>query len=273
MKIIKLYNNNVVMAIDSKKNEVVVMGNGLGFKTSVGDNIDERKIEKTFILKDYDSKLSELINDIPMVYLEITEEIVKYAKSKFNMQLNKNIYLQLTDHLYFAIERLKQNISIENPFVFDIKQYYMEEYNVALTAKRIIRNRLNFEINDEEVGYIAMHIFEASNDSNRKDFQRVNQLMKEVIEFIQEHLDLSRNEKTLEYNRLKIHVNYFAKRYIKNNESKNTDKIMDDTIKNTFIEESNCVRQLSNYLAKKYGRVMTDAEKNYLTLHLRNCRN
>ena len=48
MKIYKVINNNVLSAYDDKKQEVVVMGRGIGFKAKAGDTIDEGKIEKVF---------------------------------------------------------------------------------------------------------------------------------------------------------------------------------------------------------------------------------
>ena len=47
----KKFNNNVLMSVDDKGQEVVLMGNGLAFSCRPGDLVDESKIEKTFVIE------------------------------------------------------------------------------------------------------------------------------------------------------------------------------------------------------------------------------
>ena len=54
MKIEKVYNNNVVQAKSSSGDEIILMGAGLGFQKRAGDELDESRIEKTFVLYDSD---------------------------------------------------------------------------------------------------------------------------------------------------------------------------------------------------------------------------
>ena len=55
MVIKQIFNNNVVLAKNSSKDELVAMGCGIAFKKKVGDKINENSIEKTFILKQKDA--------------------------------------------------------------------------------------------------------------------------------------------------------------------------------------------------------------------------
>ena len=48
MVIQKVINNNVISAYDVNRQEVVIMGKGIGFKAHTGDLIDEGRIEKVF---------------------------------------------------------------------------------------------------------------------------------------------------------------------------------------------------------------------------------
>lgn len=119
MKIIKLLNNNVVIAKDRRKGEVVVMGTGIGFQAKAGDHVRHDKIQKVFVLNE-NTKLGELISQIPASYLELTEKIVDYAKNNYEMILSENIYLSLTDHIYFALKRIKEETDIDNPFLIEV---------------------------------------------------------------------------------------------------------------------------------------------------------
>ncbi|MDQ0492951.1 transcriptional antiterminator [Paenibacillus brasilensis] len=82
MKIAKVLNNNVVTVIDEQQKELVIMGRGIAFKKSTGDEIDEEKIEKIFKLEstEVSRKLMTLMSDIPIEYVEISDEIIQLPK-------------------------------------------------------------------------------------------------------------------------------------------------------------------------------------------------
>ena len=62
MKIIKVLNNSLVLAADSKDEEVIVMGKGIGFNGKPGMDIEEDKIEKIFEVKEKE-KTKEYVSD------------------------------------------------------------------------------------------------------------------------------------------------------------------------------------------------------------------
>ncbi len=51
MKIAKILNNNVVVALDERGSEQVVMGRGLAFQKRAGDTLETALIEKVFALQ------------------------------------------------------------------------------------------------------------------------------------------------------------------------------------------------------------------------------
>ena len=101
MVIKQIFNNNVVLAKNSSKDELVAMGCGIAFKKKVGDKINENSIEKTFILKQKDAseKFKLLLEDIPAEHVSICYDIIEYAKNMLDIELNDYIYVTLTDHI------------------------------------------------------------------------------------------------------------------------------------------------------------------------------
>ena len=83
MKIEKVLNNNVVTVIHLGGNELVVMGRGIAFKKHTGESIDESLVEKIFSLesKEVSQKLKTLLSDIPVEYVECSDEIIRYAET------------------------------------------------------------------------------------------------------------------------------------------------------------------------------------------------
>jgi beta-glucoside operon transcriptional antiterminator len=144
MKIKKILNNNAVIAIDQDANEVVVTGSGLAFKKKIGDILDNHKVERIFRLEDQEvsRKLKKLIRDLPIKYVEISEAIIAMAKHDLGCELNENIYLTLTDHIHFLVERIEKKLAISNPLSWEIRRFYTEEYKVGVKAIEAIEKNL-----------------------------------------------------------------------------------------------------------------------------------
>lgn len=271
MRITKLLNNNVVIAKDRKKGEVVVMGTGIGFRASVGDLVRNELIQKVFMVHET-SKLASLISQIPASYLELTERIVSYAQKHYHMHISENIYLSLTDHIYFALKRIQDGMDIDNPFLIDVKQFYKDEYAIALHAKVLIKELYELIIPDEEVGYIALHIIENTSNLGKRAVGNALEVIEQTLTFIKAHYLQDCREDSLAYTRLINHVKHFAKRYVDHEENESKDQLLSKTILEVFQEECLVVDELSEALYKTYGREILESEKNYLILHLRNCK-
>ena len=107
MIINKVINNNVLSTHDENNREIVLMGKGIGFQKKVGDEVAEDKIEKRFVLDSEDEvgKFSELIEMIPHNYLNLSVDIISYAQQVMPKRLSPSIYISLTDHINFLLER------------------------------------------------------------------------------------------------------------------------------------------------------------------------
>lgn len=178
MKIDKIINNNIVSAIEADGKEVVIMGRGLGFGMKPGKEIPEGKIEKVFRLDSQNStdKFKELLANLPLEHIQASTEIINYAKSVLNRRLNQSIYITLTDHINFAIERFKERMVFTNPLLNEIKTFYKEEYLVGEYAVALIERRIGIKLPVDEAGFIALHIVNAEYNTGFKAPMAVNPL-------------------------------------------------------------------------------------------------
>lgn len=87
------------------------------------------KIYKVLNNNNLNDKFLKLINDIPLECIEVAEEIIQYAESNLETTLNENIYLTLTDHISFTINRYKNNMEMKNSMLWDIKRLHKQEFN------------------------------------------------------------------------------------------------------------------------------------------------
>ena len=78
----KIINNNLIRTFDNNGKEILLMGCGLGFQKKIGDTIDRSKIEKIYAIenKNDSNKLMNLLSEIPLEYIQVSNEIISYAK-------------------------------------------------------------------------------------------------------------------------------------------------------------------------------------------------
>ena len=103
----KVLNNNVVFSKNKDGKDIILTGLGLGFQKKKGELVDENKIEHIFKIEsdDINTKLSALLEQIPIDYFYIADGIKKLAENNLNKELSDNIYVTLCDHIYYAVER------------------------------------------------------------------------------------------------------------------------------------------------------------------------
>lgn len=162
MKIEKIINNNIISSIDTHGQEIILMGCGIGFGKRRGDLIDQTKAEKIFRADNEErGKLLKLFSNIPEEHIQISSNIIDYAKQHLDYALSDSLYLALTDHISMAIRRMKTGIQLENPLLEEIKKNYNREYEVGEFAVDMINQQLNLTLTYEEAGFIALHLVNA----------------------------------------------------------------------------------------------------------------
>lgn len=82
MIIHKIINNNIVSSLDENHNEIILMGRGIAYQKSRGEVVLDEMIEKQFYLKNdkQNNRFLELIKDIPVNVLNVTDEIIDFAR-------------------------------------------------------------------------------------------------------------------------------------------------------------------------------------------------
>ncbi len=131
MKIKKVLNNNAVIGINEKGQDIVVTGLGIAYQKETGENIEISKIERVFKVDAMENegynRYKELIDEIPKEFIELSEDILNYACSTFNKKVSDNTIITLADHLCFAVERVNNGLCIRTPHIWEVKRYYQDE--------------------------------------------------------------------------------------------------------------------------------------------------
>jgi len=272
-KIIKVMNNNIILAENlENNNEAVLVGKGIGFgkKANSVVKIPKNIIEKTFIT--YDEKLKkdyfEIINSIDDVIIETCSEIILKAEESLG-KLNSRIHIVLTDHISFALERMNMGLTIENPFLNEIKILYKKEYELAVETRELLKERMNVDIGDGEVGFIALHINAAKLNKEVKETLKETRLIKELVEIIEDSLDY-KIENSLTYNRLIDHL----KGCIFRVKTKTTvDNPLIEILKKEFYKSFEIALKVKEKLDSELEEKIPIGELGYLTIHINRIKN
>ncbi|WP_410512034.1 PRD domain-containing protein [Paenibacillus sp. BR2-3] len=271
MIIEKILNNNVLLTKNHKGKEIIVMGRGISFKKSPGDYVDDYKIDKIFLLNEneFTSRLTELLNDIPVSHFELTNDIVTYANSVLQTELSDKIYLTLTDHIHFAIDRYEKGLELKNALLFEIKRFYKKEFTIGLEALRMIEQATGLTLEEDEAGFIAMHLVNARMDGNEmKSTLKMTKIVQDVLNIVTYHFGIVLDESSLNYSRFLTHLQYFSMRVLRNETNNSGEDFLYNQIMKTYIQAFACVQKINDYLEKTHGQSLSKDEQVYLTIHI-----
>ena len=247
-KVLKILNNNTILAKEGN-NEIIILAKGIGFGKKVNDHFEIPPQAKKYMMqKNYQAKdkLKKVIDYINPVYLEIAAEIIKEATNKFQ-KVNHDILIPLADHIHFTIKRMDENIMPSNPFTYDIRLLFPDEYEVALKSKEIIKSFINKEINNDEVSFITLHIHSAISSNKVGESMEAARIVHESIIKLQTDLNMIIDIESISYARLMNHIKFTKNKF-------------------PFAYEQ-AIRMCDN-LSKVLHKELPESEVGYLALHL-----
>ena len=272
MKIDKIINNNLIRTFDNNGKEILVMGCGLGFQKKIGDTIDRSKIEKIYAIenKNDSNKLMNLLSEIPLEYIQVSNEIISYAKYSLGKRLNDNIYISLTDHISFAIERYKQGLNFKNALLWEIKRFYNHEFLIGKEALTIIKKRLDIMLSEDEAASIALHIVNAQlNSRDMNDTLDITKMIQNILNIVKFHFNIELDEYSLHYERFITHLKFFAQRILSGKVVKSDDANFCEIIKEQYKDAYLCAEKVKKYILKEFNHEISDEEIMYLTVHIK----
>lgn len=272
MVIYKILNNNVVVIIDDNGLEQIVMGRGIAFGKKANDTLDQEKIDKVFSLEngDISKNFQELLVDIPVDYVQVGEAIVMDAKLKLGRKLSDVIYVNIVDHIYTAVQRYKKDMQVKNIMLWEIKRFYKNEYYIGLKALDIIEEKLGVRMEEDEAGFIALHIANAELDDERtQDAYQITELMKEITNIVRYEFNVTFDEESVYFYRFITHLKFFSQRLIsgKTYEGDGENDLY-DIVMLRYPNSFNCVNKIADFIDTKYSYIVSDEEKVYLTIHI-----
>ena len=267
----KALNHNTLIAISMENNqEYLLIGKGIGFGKKVSERFEiPENIECTVCSLHEQTergKAMDLIKGIEPVYLEIAGKVLAKSEEVFG-KIDKRILFPMADHIAFAVQRIRANEQISNPLTDDIRALFHMEYKTAECVKDILWEMLQVEIDEHEIGYIALHIHSAIEDENVALSMQIAMAVRECIRMIEEETGQTIDVMSLSYNRLMNHIRYMVARSIKGEKLKlNMNDYMSVKFPKSFWMATEVCKQLEKQLHRTSP--LDEVEIGYLAMHI-----
>lgn len=263
----KTFNNNAVL-VSLGQNEYILIGKGIGFNKKKGSIILESNlIENVFIQVDETNKTQYeyLLETTDEQIVRVVEDIVSMAEAELGESLHVNIHFGLIDHINFALSRIREGIEIVNPFLLETRMLYKKEYAIAEKAVDLLKNQMNIEIPESEIGFITFHIHGGRMGGKKADSLSYVKAISQVVPYIEDKLGRTLEENSFDSVRLVSHLRGLIERCVKNETIEN---LLLDKMKTDFPFEYKISENIALLLKKNIGIVVPENEIGYIALHL-----
>lgn len=266
MRAIKKINNNVAICTDRNNIELIAFGKGIGFPAMPYEILDLSKITMTFYR--IDSRFYRLIEEIPESVFEVAALIVDKAQRTLNCSLNPNLIVGLSDHINFAIIRMKKYKKMKMLFSYDIEQLYPKETELGRYAVELILNKLDVKLPDSETTNIAIHFVNAEEEMEPEDGPDAEALISEAVNQVERFFSISIDRNDFNYNRFAMHMRYYLKRIKENSQFFDDSALFVEAMKEKNPEIYECAYIIGNFIAENLNAKSTKEELLYLMVHI-----
>ena len=267
----KVINNNIISAYEKSGAEVIVMGRGIGFKKKQGEVVPADQISKIFRIKSrtLTEQFKELLANMPLERVRISDEIISHAKDHLKLKLNQSIYVTLTDHINFAIERVSQGIEPQNALLWEIKRFYPQEFQLGIYALELIQDRLGILLPEDEAGFIALHFVIAEYGTDIRDAVKFPDQMQAIVDIVEHDLGILLDESYLHYERFMTHIKFLIQRIYRKELLSSEDRELSLMMRRKYPREYQCSVKVAEYIMQATGSRLSEEEIMYLSVHIR----
>lgn len=267
----KVINNNIISAYEKSGAEVIVMGRGIGLKKKQGEVVPADQISKIFRIKSrtLTEQFKELLANMPLERVRISDEIISHAKDHLKLKLNQSIYVTLTDHINFAIERVSQGIEPQNALLWEIKRFYPQEFQLGIYALELIQDRLGILLPEDEAGFIALHFVNAEYGTDIRDAVKFPDQMQAIVDIVEHDLGILLDESSLHYERFMTHIKFLIQRIYRKELLSSEDRELSLMMRRKYPREYQCSVKVAEYIMQATGSRLSEEEIMYLSVHIR----
>jgi beta-glucoside operon transcriptional antiterminator len=269
VKITRIYNNNVVAALDHGQ-EVILVGRGLGFGQQRGGLVDECCVEKRFHLAQTATGAGArgILVDLPYEVITLTAQVTRHLERQHGIVLPAPVEIGLADHLAAAFARLDEGIALPNALLWETKASYRQEFAIALEILELIRRESGRRLPLDEAGFIAMHLVNAGLTGDMADTLLLMRALHEVLDIVHHELGVPVANDSPHYVRFLTHLKFVLQRLVDGTQLHGEYQAMFEAQRAADPSAFAATQRISAHLAARFEVEVSKEEQLYLMLHL-----
>lgn len=152
--------NPFLVEIETLYSKEYMLADMVAKKVGAYCNVDIPDGEIGFIALHIHSAINngKISNTLKNSYLGST--IVEHVEDRLNIEIDRKSldYARFLTHIKFAIQRIVENIHINNELTKIIKSSYKESFSIAEEVAEIIEDELGIKVMEDEVTFLTIHI-------------------------------------------------------------------------------------------------------------------
>jgi len=270
MEIVRVFNNNLVLALDEAGGEVILTGRGLGFQARPGQVIDETRVVRTFVPSDGrdPDHLAQLLSGIPPEHIELVGD----ALAEVGLDAvgeNPSLVIAVADHVSFALRRVAIGMDLEYPLLAEVQHLYAEEYRQARDLLAAINARSTTRLPEEEAVGLALHLVNAGFATGDLSYTyTMTGAIQQMITVVEQLYDQRLDPGSVSVGRFVTHLRYLFVRIHQHRQLTEEHSAIGSAIREAYPRASDAARRLAELLGLRLGAALTEDETSYLALHI-----
>ncbi len=270
MRVVKTYNNSIVLAKSNDRYSVVI-GTGCGFGKKPGDQVDEDKVELRFPFTSDELQRMNLglLEQLDSRDLMIVGGLIQQCAQRLNCEFRSSMVFSLVDHIRNA--EMHRYPDDEHPFRWMVKKLNPGEYECAKwIVDRLREEPLRIEMPRSEATAIALHLINNQDASGLSESLVQTEHVMRVVTIVEYKLNRGLNRDSLSYSRFVTHLRFLLNRISHPGmvgEPENN-RLFKSVFQESSPQAKDILESVVSYLEDAFETVIPEAERGYLLLHL-----
>lgn len=271
MEIVKVFNNNVVLAREGDGGEAVLTGRGLGFQARPGDAVDQARVARIF--RPVDGRdpdhLAQMLAGIPPELLAMVGAALVEVGLGAKAAGSPMLVIAVADHVNFAQRRLAMGWTVEYPLLAEVKHLYAEEYDQAARLLGALNAGLPTALPPGEAVALALHLVNAGFSAGDLTYTyTMTGVIRQMVAVIESAYGISLPPDSVSLGRFITHVRYVFVRIHQHRQLDDEHSPIGTAIRAAYPEALECAQRMATVVALRLGTSLTDDEVSYLALHV-----
>ncbi|RRD25148.1 PRD domain-containing protein [Actinomyces bowdenii] len=270
MRILRVFNNNVVLARDEVGREVILTGRGLGFGRKAGQEADASRIARRYVPADHPESVAEVMAAMPLERIALIERCFVAAARELGTAVPSSTIVAVVDHVNQAMERVRRGEAMDYPLRAEVAHLHPEELRLAEQIIADLNASQEVQLPAGEAIALSLHLFAAAVGApSVQESQRQSRLISQVMDLLRAALGDSLEEHSINAARFAVHLRYFLVRARTGLQIQDgTASIIADTLRTSHPRAHRLALRISDLLEMRLGITVSADETAYLTMHV-----